>query len=218
MVRELLILFTCSNIKFIALDHNIPPFIGTAQYDENANQVMILSTGYSRESATQPDVMHCNCSSTLIRSKTGTWIVVDTMTPWHRTQMLDGKSTSRVPALEIIILKSPDISCIFLFTIYSAISQGPHPGGHRLSGLHARPFRSHRQQQSVRACRPAHCRHRRQQRRCVHGSRFRGDLVAARRWHRGDCDARTHARLRLGGGAVCGRQRHRDDHHCGWGE
>lgn len=60
----------------------------------STNSVFTLAVGYCRPSADNPLVMHSNCSSTLIRSKSGQHIVVDTLTPWHRTELLNG---NRVP-------------------------------------------------------------------------------------------------------------------------
>lgn len=61
------------------------------------NAVFQLAVGYCRPSADDPLVMHSNCSSTLIRSKSGQHIVVDTLTPWHRAEMLEGELRSLLP-------------------------------------------------------------------------------------------------------------------------
>lgn len=46
------------------------------------NQVIVLQAGYSYDDENDTNVMHANCSCTLIRCRDGTNIIVDTMTAW----------------------------------------------------------------------------------------------------------------------------------------
>lgn len=46
------------------------------------NQVIVLHVGYCYDDANKENVMHANCSCTLIRCRDGTNVIVDTMTAW----------------------------------------------------------------------------------------------------------------------------------------
>lgn len=54
------------------------------------NAVICLFEGYS---VIQPEnnQMLANCTCTLIKSKSGNNILIDTMTPWDRDKLLQGK-------------------------------------------------------------------------------------------------------------------------------
>lgn len=69
------------------------------------NQVIVLCNGYSRMLGGEKDVMEANCTCTLIRTKTGVNIIIDTMDCWSGPKILS--------ALETHDLSPKDISfCI----------------------------------------------------------------------------------------------------------
>lgn len=57
------------------------------------NTVTVLFDGYSRMSEEDPSVMYSNCTCTLIQTP-NTNIIVDTMTPWNRSDILEGNKRS----------------------------------------------------------------------------------------------------------------------------
>lgn len=60
-----------------------------------ATKVNVLFNGYSKMSGDDPNVMYANCTCTLIRS-TDLTIIVDTMTPWDRSDILAGTLASNI--------------------------------------------------------------------------------------------------------------------------
>lgn len=64
------------------------------------NSVICLFEGYSVVEA-EKNRMLANCSCTLIKSKNGNNILIDTMTPWDREKLLQGKLAFENSVFEI---------------------------------------------------------------------------------------------------------------------
>lgn len=54
------------------------------------NEVIVLFDGYSRACDDDPDTMVANCTCSLVKTKAGKYVLVDTMTPWHREELIAG--------------------------------------------------------------------------------------------------------------------------------
>lgn len=55
------------------------------------NDVICLFEGYSVIQPENKNQMFANCTCTIIKSKSGNNILIDTMTPWDRNKIVQGK-------------------------------------------------------------------------------------------------------------------------------
>lgn len=60
----------------------------TATMDDDQNEIIILKEGYSRASRSDSDVQHACGTSTLIKTSDGRYILVDTLGPWERDELI----------------------------------------------------------------------------------------------------------------------------------
>lgn len=105
---------------------------------EKTNIVNVLFDGYSRMSEVDPGVMHSNCTCTLIQTPS-TNIIVDTMTPWNSSDILEGKrSTLRICISKYLIfnlktaLQKYSISADDVSYVVSTHGHSDHVGNNNL--------------------------------------------------------------------------------------
>ncbi|KAH8404359.1 hypothetical protein KR222_004910, partial [Zaprionus bogoriensis] len=84
------------------------------------NQVIVLQAGYSYNDANDANIMHANCSCTLIRCRDGTNVIVDTLTAWdgdHLKSLLAAHEL-KVEDINIVVCThghSDHTGCNYLF-------------------------------------------------------------------------------------------------------
>lgn len=87
---------------------------------EPHNQVTVLQDGYSYEDSGNESHMRANCTSTLIRCRDGTNVIVDTMTAWdgeHLKTLLQGQGLEAKDIHVVVCTHghSDHIGCNYLF-------------------------------------------------------------------------------------------------------
>ncbi|CAD6996431.1 unnamed protein product [Ceratitis capitata] len=85
------------------------------------NEVHVLFTGYSRPDSNDSSVMRANCTCTLIKTRHGRNIIVDTLTAWdgeRLTQVLQSEHGLQPQDINVVVCThghSDHIGCNYLF-------------------------------------------------------------------------------------------------------